>query len=30
MVILRPEHGIWMNFTEAIPRGVGSLSDRSA
>jgi cytochrome P450 len=30
MVILRPEHGIRMNFTEAIPRGVGSLSDRSA
>jgi cytochrome P450 len=30
MVILRPEHGIWMNFTEAIPRGVSSLSDRSA
>ena len=27
MVILRPEHGIRMTFTEAIPRGVGSLSD---
>jgi cytochrome P450 len=30
MVILRPEHGIRMTFTEAIPRGVGSLSDCSA
>ena len=30
MVILRPEHGIRMTFTEAIPRGVSSLSDRSA
>ena len=30
MVILRPEHGIRMTFTEAIPRGVGSLSGRSA
>ena len=30
MVILRPEHGIRMNFTEAIPRGVGRLSDCSA
>ncbi len=27
MVILRPEHGIQMTFTEAIPRGVASLSD---
>jgi cytochrome P450 len=27
MVILRPEHGIRMTFTEAIPRGVGKLSD---
>ena len=26
MVILRPEHGIRMTFTEAIPRGVGRLS----
>ena len=30
MVILRPEHGIRMTFTEAIPRSVGSLSDCSA
>src|SRR3984957_8380039 len=30
MVILRPEHGIRMTFTEAVPRGVDSLSDRSA
>ncbi len=30
MVILRPEHGIRMNFTEAIPRDVGRLSDCSA
>ena len=30
MVILRPENGIRMAFTEAIPRGVGSLSDCSA
>ncbi|HEV2173715.1 MAG TPA: cytochrome P450, partial [Nitrospira sp.] len=30
MVILRPEHGIRMNFTEAIPREVGKLSDCSA
>jgi cytochrome P450 len=30
MVILRPEHGIRMTFTEAIPRSVGRLSDRSA
>jgi cytochrome P450 len=30
MVILRPEHGIRMNFTEAIPRGAGRLSDCSA
>lgn len=30
MVILRPEHGIHMNFTEAIPRSVGRLSDCSA
>ena len=30
MVILRPEHGIRMTFTEAIPHGVGKLSDRSA
>ena len=27
MVILRPEHGIRMTFTEAIPRGAGRLSD---
>jgi cytochrome P450 len=30
MVILRPEHGIRMNFTEAITRGVDRLSDCSA
>jgi cytochrome P450 len=30
MVILRPEHGIRMSFNEAIPRGVGKLSDCSA
>jgi len=30
MVILRPERGIRMTFTEAIPRGVGRLSDCSA
>jgi cytochrome P450 len=30
MVILRPEHGIRMTFTEAIARGVGRLSDCSA
>jgi cytochrome P450 len=30
MVILRPEHGIRMTFTEAISRGVGSLTDCSA
>jgi len=30
MVILRPEHGIRMTFTEAIPGAVGRLSDRSA
>jgi len=30
MVILRPEHGIRMSFTEAIPREVGKLSDVSA
>jgi len=30
MVILRPENGIRMTFTEASTRGVGSLSDRSA
>ena len=30
MVILRPEHGIRMIFTAAIPRGVGRLSDCSA
>ena len=30
MVILRPDHGIRMAFTEAIPRGVGRLSDCSA
>ncbi len=30
MVILRPEHGIRMNFTEAIPRDIGRLSDCSA
>jgi cytochrome P450 len=27
MVILRPEHGIRMTFTQAIPRGAGRLSD---
>jgi cytochrome P450 len=30
MVILRPEHGIRMTFSEAIPRGVGRMSDCSA
>jgi cytochrome P450 len=30
MVILRPEHGIRMTFTEAIPRRVGRLTDCSA
>jgi cytochrome P450 len=30
MVILRPEHGIRMTFTEAIPSSVGKLSDCSA
>ena len=30
MVILRPEHGIHMAFTEAIPRSVGKMSDCSA
>ncbi len=30
MVILRPEHGIRMTFTEAISRGVDRLSDCSA
>jgi cytochrome P450 len=30
MVILRPEHGIRMTFSEAIPRSVGRLSDCSA
>jgi cytochrome P450 len=30
MVILRPEHGIRMTFTQAIPRAVGRLSDCSA
>jgi cytochrome P450 len=30
MVILRPEHGIRMTFTEAIPHGVGRLSNCSA
>jgi cytochrome P450 len=30
MVILRPEHGIRMTFSEATPRGVGRLSDCSA
>ena len=30
MVILRPEHGIRMTFTEAIPRDVSRLSDCSA
>src|SRR6202161_3828501 len=30
MVILRPEHGIRMTFSEAIPRGVDRLSDCSA
>ena len=29
MVILRPEHGIRMTFTKAIPRSVGRLSDCS-
>jgi cytochrome P450 len=27
MVILRPEHGIRMTFTETIPRSVAKLSD---
>jgi cytochrome P450 len=27
MVILRPKHGIRMNFTEASARDVGTLSD---
>ena len=30
MVILRPEHGIRMTFTEAVSRGVDRLSDCSA
>jgi cytochrome P450 len=30
MVILRPEHGIRMTFTEATSRDVGRLSDVSA
>ena len=30
MVILRPEHGIRMTFTEAIPRAAGRLSNCSA
>jgi cytochrome P450 len=30
MVILRPEHGIRMTFTEALPRTTASLSDVSA
>jgi cytochrome P450 len=30
MVILRPEHGIRMTFSEAIPRSVGRVSDCSA
>jgi cytochrome P450 len=30
MVILRPEHGIRMTFTEAVPRSVAKLSNRSA
>jgi cytochrome P450 len=30
MVILRPEHGIRMTFTEAVPRGVSRLSEYSA
>lgn len=30
MVILRPENGIRMTFTEAIPRGIGRLSGCSA
>jgi cytochrome P450 len=30
MVILRPEHGIHMTFTEAVPRTTGRLSDVSA
>ena len=30
MVILRPEHGIRLNFTDTLPRGVGRLSDCSA
>jgi hypothetical protein len=29
-VILRPEHGIRMTFSEASPRGVARLSDCSA
>jgi hypothetical protein len=27
MVILRPKHGILMNFTEAVAREAGKLSD---
>jgi hypothetical protein len=27
MVILRPEHGIRMTFTDAVPRGVDKLSE---
>jgi cytochrome P450 len=30
MVILRPEHGIRMNFSETVPRDVGRLSNCSA
>ena len=30
MVILRPEHGIRMTFTQTAPRSVGSLSNVSA
>ena len=30
MVILRPEHGIRMTFTEAVPRDVDTMSDCSA
>ncbi len=30
MVILRPEHGIRMTFSEAIPRSIGRLSDCTA
>jgi len=30
MVVLRPEHGIRMTFSEAVPGGVSKLSNRSA